>query len=357
MNKLFIVLMLGGMVIPNLSGMEVTSDTCDSAGSIQTAESLLPLDSFPDEILIHIFSFIPAAESMQEIFAELANLALINKAFASLVNDEALIKELAKIYVQKSKELARKEFIAAAAAGNYKVVRALLMGGIAKCRNKAFISVALMQAISHNQPKIVTFLITHDVPVDLDLVDGLTPLIYAAQYNRSSIVSILLKYGADVHAKTKTSGETALLAAARFAHGSSKKVMKILLDNGADSNAADKYGRTAFIATAIFNKPKDACFLISRDINPNLQDNNGYTALMFAAEKRLEQFINDIWYLKDRSYINCTLRNNAGETAYILALNAYNREVAPEDQWGDSLVNKIKIREDRQNGRSGCLLS
>jgi ankyrin repeat protein len=81
---------------------------------------------------------------------------------------------------------------------------------------------------------------------------GITPLMYAARGDRpilnmpaatdhADVVQVLLDNGADVNAATD-SGFVALFWAARYGH---EKVVKLLIDNGANVNAKDKDRLTA----------------------------------------------------------------------------------------------------------------
>lgn len=81
---------------------------------------------------------------------------------------------------------------------------------------------------------------------DPDAADarGWTPLIAASRYGNREIVALLLGYGASPD-KTNPNGTTPLMYAktASFASGDTA-VMSLLLDAGADINAADKHGLT-----------------------------------------------------------------------------------------------------------------
>ena len=76
----------------------------------------------------------------------------------------------------------------------------------------------------------------------LAFASGDSPLHSAAQWGNLEIVKLLLQNGADVNAKNKW-GETPLHYAAVFDH---KEIARVLLDAGADINAKDNDGQTAF---------------------------------------------------------------------------------------------------------------
>ena len=74
-------------------------------------------------------------------------------------------------------------------------------------------------------------LLRQGVPVNLRLADGTTPLMLAALHGTADCVSVLLEFGADPNAANQK-GVTALLWAA----GDAKKVA-LLLESGASSAA------------------------------------------------------------------------------------------------------------------------
>ncbi len=61
---------------------------------------LVQFDNFSNELLVHLFSFIPEATSMKEIFNKLAQLSLVNSEFKQIAEDLNLLNELAKRYVE-----------------------------------------------------------------------------------------------------------------------------------------------------------------------------------------------------------------------------------------------------------------
>ena len=93
------------------------------------------------------------------------------------------------------------------------------------------------------------------------------------------MVQILLKRGADVHARS-ADGYTAFLLAAR---GADITTAQALLAGGADINERAKDGYTALVVAIIRGHAKYAEFLLNKDANPNLGP--GFTPLHWAAAK------------------------------------------------------------------------
>jgi hypothetical protein len=68
------------------------------------------------------------------------------------------------------------------------------------------------------------------------------PLIMASRNGQIRVVRLLLDRGADVNAREKETETTALIAAAQQGHA---EVVAVLLEKGADVHAKDKAGKTA----------------------------------------------------------------------------------------------------------------
>ena len=93
-------------------------------------------------------------------------------------------------------------------------------------------------------PEVASFL---DSGVTVDCSDdrGRTPLMVACWAGRLEVVELLLQRGADVNARN-SSGTTAFMYAKSTALGNgSSAIMQCLVDHGADISARDNYGKTA----------------------------------------------------------------------------------------------------------------
>ena len=140
---------------------------------------------------------------------------------------------------------------------------------------------ALMYAIDGYQSskaKIVELLLRKGADVRLSNSDGNTALHRAVKaYQASDLVPILQAAKADVNA-TNHAGETPLMLCRDV------ETMELLVGAGVD--VADQVGKTALIHTVngyrsgVLPKTK---FLLRIKANPNIQDNEGTTALMIAS--------------------------------------------------------------------------
>jgi ankyrin repeat protein len=107
----------------------------------------------------------------------------------------------------------------------------------------------------------------------------MTPLIAAAKYNQEAITT-LLKAGADVNAREKQYGATALMDASLS--NQNPDVITTLLKAGAKVKAQDKGGGTALMGAAKGNNLKVIMVLLNAGADAKAKDNIGNTASNYA---------------------------------------------------------------------------
>ena len=103
--------------------------------------------------------------------------------------------------------------------------------------------------------------------------------------------------------------KSALMLAAWFRH---EAIVTLLLESGANVNAATSHGQTALILAGNANIVEK---LLSYEADANKQTNDGWTALMRAARRNNK----DIVILLLDNGADTTLTNNKGKTAEQLA--------------------------------------
>lgn len=109
-----------------------------------------------------------------------------------------------------------------------------------------------------------------------------TPLHKAAFYANQDVAELLIAQGADVNAKNRLDGKTALHI---VAWGALTDFMELLIANGADLNAKDNYGRTALHYAAQFGHTKSAKLLVAKGAKLDIQDLHfGKTPLHWGVE-------------------------------------------------------------------------
>ncbi|MGI4788110.1 MAG: ankyrin repeat domain-containing protein [Janthinobacterium lividum] len=137
---------------------------------------------------------------------------------------------------------------------------------------------ALHYAAFAGSGDVVTYLIQCGANVNVQSVDGHTPLSYAAAYGQHKVVDILLSSGADVNATTQD-GVTPLMQAANKGYHSAAQ---LLLRQDASCDLQDDDGNTALIIAAIKGHLELVELLLNHGANPDIDNYQGLTALTAA---------------------------------------------------------------------------
>lgn len=183
------------------------------------------------------------------------------------------------------------QFTDAAGEGNLDTIKSMLANGVNVNTEPSYHKgwTALMAASTSGKTQIVKYLISKGANVRVKLKDGETTLIQSAQSDdNQEIVEALLKAGVEVDVQTKK-GLTALM---RFAWMGQSAAVKSLLDARADTKIRDKSGWTAFyFAVSHGNDEKIVKYLLNAGANPNEKDSKGQTPLMWIGwGERAENF-------------------------------------------------------------------
>ncbi|CAB3249985.1 unnamed protein product [Arctia plantaginis] len=129
----------------------------------------------------------------------------------------------------------------------------------------------LHNAIIQRQGEIVKLLTNFGGGINLHNDNGDTPLLLAARSCQPEIVTILLSKGANVNSRNSITGENALHIAVESVYCSKvfEELLKLLLNNKIDMNAAALTGDTALNRALLLHKDKAAVLLIRYGINVN----------------------------------------------------------------------------------------
>lgn len=125
---------------------------------------------------------------------------------------------------------------------NLSITELLLKRGADVNETDGFGQTLLFQSIYDGKTEQQKMLITYGSDINLKDEQGITPLMYAADHGEFDSVRLLIASGAKVN-EVDLNGRTALLHAAGF--GYRVRIVKYLLDNGADIKAKDSEGRNA----------------------------------------------------------------------------------------------------------------
>jgi ankyrin repeat protein len=171
--------------------------------------------------------------------------------------------------------------------------------------------IALGQAAEEGDEADVKRLIESRAQVNSVGINGVTPLILAAEYGHLRVVQILLDHGAIVN--VQAANETcALSQAAANGHDA---IVQLLLDKNADANMANALKSTPLMLATQFGHTKIVRQLLAAQVDPNLQDYQKMTALMYAAANGQLQICSELI----KSHADVHIIENNGNTAFLYA--------------------------------------
>lgn len=127
--------------------------------------------------------------------------------------------------------------------------------------------------------KMLALLIKAGTPIDVVALDGLTPLLLAAQRDYDDAALFLIHHGANVNAKSLT-GSTALHEAVQTEN---MPILEALCTARADINAKDRKGNTPLHTAARRGKIKSVRFLVSAGADASLRNVANQTAAEIAS--------------------------------------------------------------------------
>src|SRR6266404_3585794 len=185
----------------------------------------------------------------------------------------------------------------------------------------------LSDAVMQNNPERVRELLASGVPVDTQDVVGTTLLLSAAENGETRIVKILLDQGANPNVTDIHDHRTPLhWAGLNF----DVESIKALLGRGANINASDDYGQTALMQAASTTDRETVKFLIEHGADVNSESKNGSTALSLARRDR------DAAGRQDR----------AGEGIYSQHLDAGRNNGDSRDYQNPAIIERARARHD-----------
>ncbi len=151
----------------------------------------------------------------------------------------------------------------------------------------------LFSAIMLGDEKAVSKFLEDGADPNAALSNSLTPLHYAARYNRMGIAKLLISKGAKVNALSKRK-ETPFFIVASFCIPN-VEMLKLLIENGADVNMQDEDGRTPLEQVISLCRKQYhaevAKLLISNGAKVNVKDTSNATPLIKASRDGLDDVV------------------------------------------------------------------
>ena len=155
-----------------------------------------------------------------------------------------------------------------------------------KSDNEINITLEFHEACKKGDIDKVTKILQRKEEIDVVQLDKQFTLKRAVQNGDSGIVQLLLRIGVNVNQKHSPTGIRPLHYAC--AAWGNLAIAKILLDNGADINAADKcYNQTALQFAVLNKRTSITKLLLKNGCNTNVRNHDGLTALEIALDNDL----------------------------------------------------------------------
>jgi ankyrin repeat protein len=119
--------------------------------------------------------------------------------------------------------------------------------------------------------------------------DGFAALHFAAFFDRPEIARNLIRHGADIAAVSKNQMRVTPLHSAAAAR--SREIVRLLVENGAPTNAQQQGGWTALHAAAQAGDKEMVRTLLEYQADPLLMTEDGHTPVQMAQEKGHEEIV------------------------------------------------------------------
>lgn len=163
--------------------------------------------------------------------------------------------------------------------GNREIVEILVKAGAPVNPSETSLWSPLTDAAFGKHFDIMKLLIESGAKVDAPDHHGVTLLANSGFFD-PTVTTILLQAGADPNAADRD-GATALMKASGYGL---KQTVKILIDHHADVNKKDFKGRTALMHAAAGRRADAIPLLLENGADPNVRDSDGKSALDYADE-------------------------------------------------------------------------
>jgi len=136
---------------------------------------------------------------------------------------------------------------------------------------------------------------------------GYTPLHYAASKKEFDIALLLLDRGADVNAKTRDQEVAVISQAVLFGD---KRMVELMIAEGADVNAVDKTGFSPLHYAARINNPEFVSMLLEAGAKPELKDAEGLTPHELAKDMGARGVIDVFESRSEKQHLEAVVAND-----------------------------------------------
>lgn len=267
--------------------------------------------------------------------------------------------------------------------GQEKVVQALLMRKAPVNQHNFYGDTALTLALHHKKVSVAKDLIKAGADVNQANFRGYTPLMFASSLDDEELLYMLLSKGAKVNEKAE-GDETAVMIASA---GGNLKSVQTLVKAGAHLRAQDQAGETAFTWAKTFKRQEVADFIqqtvtdeafanefyfalsnnktdkvknyLKQGFNPNYQDKEGWTMLLFATYHGLEKITEYLLefgasvLIKSKEGIDALQLAKKNHQTFLLPYleKAFKEQQKPQKIGENNVLGQVDVRQNqRTNG-------
>lgn len=212
-------------------------------------------------------------------------------------------------------------------AVKYLISKGAKINTISRDKNKT----PLLMGVYSGRYDIVEYLIIKGAKINYPNKRKDTAIALAAYLGNQGMVATLLQYNPDLEIKNSELGFTALHISVMAGHeGISKKLIKA----GADVDAIDNEGNSAFILASRSCHPDLLVLLANSGADPDLLNDQGFSSLMIAVSKNHLSCVNTILEMEPL----LELKNQNGETALMVAAKLGSEDIVQALLWAGSNV-------------------
>lgn len=215
---------------------------------------------------------------------------------------------------------------------------------------------ALHYAVIFDFPKVVNSLIENGANITQKTIDGTNSLMEAAKENSIKSAKVLIdKTNIDINAINDENGKNALIYASEMNpfEEDNYRIVKFLIDSGANINSADFNGKTALMYTSIYANYETTRLLLENKADINQRDYSDNTALIFSVKGPIKEGSGNIMSIfggniEREKVIRTLIKNGAdinaansdGKTIFDINLDAVG------DHY-DNLLNMLGILQNK----------
>lgn len=210
---------------------------------------------------------------------------------------------------------------------------------------------------AHSDEKVACLEVLLDAKADPNMRyddDSPTVLHYAIRPHNASLlvpdavdtVPLLLRYGADVNARSADHGTPLHYAATTCGCKHNPRVMTMLLQAGADPKLADDAGDTPLLEASKRGPADDVQQLIECGADPNQADRYGYTPLMAAANACLPECVSVLLKHGAKASRRDRRRRKTAREQCIVRFERSGRDKPMPNV--DTIVNVLKAHEEAE---------